>query len=107
MAVHYSPATLQNVGFTIESKNQPSGAAVLIAQANGHKLTPTGVKAMLGQANTYISGLSAASLSLVAPFGSVQVGAGYVQIPCLQSDLSSLTSNVASVFTTSGYVVAS
>lgn len=107
MAVHYSPATLQNVGFTIESKNQPAGVAVLIAQANGHKLTPNGVKAMLAAANTYIAGLSAANLALAAPFGGVQVSTGFVQIPCMQSDLSSLTSNVAGVFTTSGNVVAS
>lgn len=106
MAVHFSPAQLANLGFTIESKPQPAGVSVLVVQSNGHKLTPAGVKGVLGAVNTYLAGLSAANLALVLGYGGVSVGGGVVQFPVLTADAATQAAALQTQLTAAGNAAA-
>jgi hypothetical protein len=99
MTVHYSPATLANAGWCIESL--PNGGAVrIVATSRGHRLTGAGLRAATAAANTYLQSLSATQVgTLLAIQGDpvVRVDSGAVSYPVLPADLATQAAALAAV----------
>jgi hypothetical protein len=101
MPVHYSPATLGNAGWAIESINNGT-AARLLATSRGHKLTGAGLRVVIAAANTYYQSLTAAQVStLTAVQGDalLRVDAGAVSIAVLPGDVTAQAAALAAVLT--------
>lgn len=102
MPVHYSPATLANAGWSIESL--PNGAAArLLVVSHGHKLTGAGLRAIAAAANTYFQSLTAAQVaSLVAVQGDqlLRIDAGAVSMAAMPGDIATQAAALAAVLST-------
>lgn len=102
MPVHFSPATLGNAGWAIESVNNGTAARVL-ATSRGHKLTGAGLRAAVAAANTYYNGLTAAQVTqLLTVQGDqlLRVDAGAVSMAVLPGDITAQASALATVLST-------
>lgn len=101
MPVHYSPATLGNAGWAVESINN-GAAARLLATSRGHKLTGAGLRAVVAAANTYYNGLTSAQVTqLLAVQGDqlLRVDAGAVSLAVLPADVAAQATALAAVLT--------
>lgn len=99
MPVHYSPATLANAGWSIESLSNGTAARLLVV-SHGHKLTGAGLRALTAAANTYYQSLTAAQVaSLVAVQGDqlLRVDAGAASIAVLVGDVTAQATALAAV----------
>lgn len=102
MPVHYSPSTLSNAGWAIESMVNGTAARLLLT-SRGHKLTGAGLRAVLGQVNTYLQGLTAGQVAgLVSVQGDqlVRVEAGAVSYAVLPGDVAAQASAMAGILST-------
>lgn len=102
MPVHYSPATLANAGWSIESLPNGTAARLLIV-SHGHKLTGAGLRAVTAAANTYFQALTAAQVALlVAVQGDqlLRIDAGAVSMAVLPGDITAQASALAAVLST-------
>lgn len=102
MPVHYSPATLANAGWAIESLANGNAARVL-ATSRGHKLTGAGLRATVAAANTYYNGLTAAQVTqLLTVQGDqlLRVDAGAVSMAVLPGDITAQAAALAAVLST-------
>lgn len=97
MPVHYSPAVL-STKFTIESTAGKNVSRVVVTTIGDH-LTPAGVKAVLGAANTYIAALSAPNLASLATTADpmISVEPGQAVISCLPADTATLAATLSGV----------
>lgn len=99
MPVHYSPATLGNAAWAIESVNNGTAARVL-ATSRGHKLTGAGCRAAVAAANTYYNSLTAAQVTqLLTVQGDqlLRVDAGAVSMAVLPADTTAQATALAAV----------
>lgn len=102
MPVHYSPSTLGNAGWVVESLVNGAAARLLLT-SRGHKLTGAGLRAVTAAANTYFQGLTAVQVAaLVAVQGDqlLRVEAGVVSMAVQAVDLAAQASAMAAILTT-------
>lgn len=97
-AVHWSPQAL-GAQFNIESNDYPGNVTRIFVTAVGtHKLTATGIRAILSRLNTYLgSTLSAAQVdSILTVLTSVKISPTRVDFYCVTSDRPTLVSGLVS-----------